>query len=240
MSYKRKTYRFPNAVEVEENHNGRYGAPGQKRKEKQSVTPEQMEKKNQRNREDRCRRKLRNNFRVSDYYVTLTYAKDARPSDMEAAKRDFDRMIRILRREYAASGMMLKWIRNIEVGSRGAWHIHMVLNRVPGTDIILGQAWTHGRVYFQMLHEKGEFRALATYLTKTPKTDPRLAASSYSSSRKLPIPEPEVKILKQRTWGKVRIPDGWFLDKESFWEGNDPVTGWPCRRYTLLRYHRRC
>ena len=49
MAHKRKTYRYRNAVEVEEYHTGRYGAPGQKRKEKAKPTPEQMEKVNQRN-----------------------------------------------------------------------------------------------------------------------------------------------------------------------------------------------
>ena len=42
MAYKRKTYRYKNAVEIEEYHTGRYGAPGQERKGKSKPTPEQM------------------------------------------------------------------------------------------------------------------------------------------------------------------------------------------------------
>ena len=252
MAYKKRVYRFRNAIEVEMYHSGRYGAPGQGRQKKQKPTPEQMERKNQRNREDRCRRKMREHFRENDYYVTLTYTRDARPPDMEAAKQDFNRMIRRLRREYA--GKEMKWIRNIEVGTKGAWHVHMVLNRIPDLDVILQQAWPHGRVFYQLLHQRGEFRDLAAYLTKTPKTDPRLKETSYSSSRNLPIPEPEEKVIGSGTWRKkIHIPEGWYLDQESYWEGINPVTGYPSRRYTLLRlpedkrksagsgtYHRRC
>lgn len=234
--YKRKTYRFPNAIEVEEYHNGRYGAPGQRRQKRKKPTPEQVEKNNQRNKENVCRRKLREHFREGDYYVTLTYARDARPETMEEAKKDFSGAMRRIRRGYESEGHKLKWIRNIEVGSRGAWHIHLVINRIPGTDIIIQNAWTHGRVHYQMLYEKGGYRDLAKYMTKSKRTDPRVVESSYSTSRNIPIPEPKIEIVGSGSWKKNRkIPDGWYLDKESYWEGINPVTGYPCRHYTLLR-----
>ena len=44
MSYKKKIYRFKNAIEIEEYHTARYGAPGQKRIPKRTVTPEQVER----------------------------------------------------------------------------------------------------------------------------------------------------------------------------------------------------
>lgn len=247
--YKRKTYRFPSAIEVEEYHDGRYGAPGQPRQKKRKPTPEQVERKNQRNKENACRRKLREHFREGDCYVTLTYAKDLRPPDMEAAKRNFSIFMRRIRKEYASAGHKLKWIRNIEVGSRGAWHIHLVINHIPGTDIILQDAWTHGRMHYQLMYEKGGYRDLAKYMTKSEKTDPRIKESSYSTSRNLPIPEPKVEIISAGSWrrGMKRvIPDGWYLDPDSYWEGINPVTGYPSRHYTLLRtkeekrYHRRC
>lgn len=241
MAYLRKTYRFANAIEVEEYHSARYGAPGQGRMPKQKPTPEQIQKKNQKKKEDTCRRKLRSHFSEHDMYVTLTYKKEERPPDMEAAKQDFGRLIRKLRKEYRDLGHDLKWIRNIEVGTRGAWHIHMVLNRIRDADIILQRLWTHGAVHIQLMNTDGEFRKLARYLTKTPATDPRLKEANYSTSRNLPVPDPEKKILAGKTWTqKPHIPEGWYLDKESFWEGVNPVTGFPSRHYSLLRYHRRC
>ena len=238
--YKGKRYYFRNAIEVEEYHTGRYGAPGMKREKKKKPTPEQIEKQNQYNREKKARRKLRANFDVHDYFVDLTYRRDARPPDMETAKKQFSQFIREVRKEYQKRGQELKWMRNIEVGTKNGWHVHLIINRIPDTDIILAEAWKHGKIYHELMYEKGEFRDLAAYITKTPKTDPRLRESSYSCSRNLPIPEPKEKIyLFWRTWKKIRIPKGYYLDQESVAEGENPVTGHRYRHYTLLRLERK-
>ena len=239
MAFEAKRYYLRNAIEVEEYHSGRYGAPGQKRAPKKKPTPERIEKINQRNKEKLARRKLRQHFDVNDYFTDLTYRREARPPTMKEAKEDFDKFIRKVRTEYRKRGYELKWIRNIEVGTKNAWHIHLVINRIPDTDVILARAWPHGRVSNQLIYEKGEFRELAAYITKTPKTDPRLRESSYSTSRNLPVPEPKKKTyLTWKTWGKVRIPKGWYLDKESFYEGVNEA-GYKYRSYTLLRIDRK-
>lgn len=125
MSYKSMRMRFRNVIEVYEYHTARYGAPEQKRQEKKKATPEQMKKRNQYNRERLARWKLRNNFDVDDYFSRLSYAIDKRPASMEAAKEDWKAFLQVLRREYKKRGAELKWMRNIEVGTRGAWHIHI-------------------------------------------------------------------------------------------------------------------
>ncbi len=243
MAYKKKVWRFRNAIEVTEYHSARYGAPGEKRSPKQKATPEQIERINQRNREATCRRKLRANFRENDYFATLTYAKDKRPEDMTAAKADYVRFIRAVRKEYQERGHPLRWIRNIEVGTRNGWHIHLVINRIPDTDVILAKCWRGGRVYSELLYEKGEFRDLAAYITKTPKTDPRLKETSYSTSRNLPVPEPEEKlIVRWDTWPQEprvdkRTAAVWYIDRESYHEGVNRF-GHRYRSYTLLRYRR--
>lgn len=238
MAYTRKTYRFRNAIEREEYHSGRYGAPGEKRRKKENPTPEQMEKVNQRNREKMARRRLRKYFRKEDLFVTLTYAPEKRPADMEAAKEDFRRFVAKIKPSYRKLGTELRWIRNIERGTRNAWHIHLVVNRIPDADLTVASAWAHGTVDLRPCHTAGEFRKLAGYLTKTPKTESRLKESSYSSSRNMPLPEPEKReVTRWDTWeeGEVRVPKGFYLDKESYHEGINPVTGFRYREYTLLR-----
>lgn len=235
--YKSKRWRFPNAIEVMEYHNARYGAPGMGRTKRKKPTREEMDKINQYNKERRCRHKLRQHFGVNDYFVTLTYRREARPPDMETAKQHFIKMMRKIRTEYHKRGCEVKWIRNIEVGSKGGWHIHMVINRIPDADILLRNAWPHGKAVLQLLYEKGEFADLASYITKTPKTDKRLRETSYSSSKNLPIPEPEEKVHPWKTWGKVRVPKGFYL--ESCHEGENPVTHHPYRMYTLIRIDRK-
>jgi len=240
MAYIEKRYRLGNVIEVEQYHTGRYGAPGQGRKKKKKPTPEQVARINQANKEKICRRKLRAHFNVGDYFTDLTYAKDARPPDMEAAKQHFREFMRIVRREYRKRGRELKWIRNIEVGQRNAWHVHLVINRIPDTDLIIRKAWKQGKVIIQNLTPDGEFKKLAEYITKSPVTEERLIESDYSSSRNLPITEPEKRVYKRwKTWKEnPKIPEGWYLDIDSLFEGENPVTGYPYRTYSLFRIQR--
>lgn len=239
MARKRKVIRFPNAIEIEEYHNGRYGAPGEKRMKKRKATPEQIEKRNQYNREKKARWRLRNNFDVHDYFTTFTFRKDERPKTMEEAQKIIGKATRKLRSEYRKRGHDLKWMRNIECGTKNGWHIHLIINRIPDTDIILSRTWNKGRVYNQLLYEKGEFAELAAYITKTPKTDPRLKEANYSTSKNLPVPEPEVKILWGKKWKKPKAWDGYYIDKNSLYEGINPVTGYRYRVYTMIRINRR-
>ncbi len=93
MSYAKLMYRSENAIDVSEYHTGRYGAPGQKRQKKKKATPEQIERQNQYLRERNVKWKLWDHFDVNDYFSTWTYRKDARPPDMETAKKDFKKAI---------------------------------------------------------------------------------------------------------------------------------------------------
>lgn len=239
MAYKKKIYKFRNAIEIEEFHTARYGAPGQKRAKKKKATPEQIEKRNQYNKEKLARHRLREYFKVNDYFSTLTYRREERPEEMDQAKQHFSKFIRKVRKEYRKRGFELRWLRNIEVGTKNGWHIHIVINRIPDTDLILAGAWEKGSVKNTLIYEKGEFRELAAYITKTPRTDSRLRETSYSSSKNLPLPEPEEKTYSYwKTWKEIKIQEGFYLDEDSFHEGVNPVTGYTYRVYTLLRIQR--
>lgn len=236
MKIAKKTYRYTNAIEVEEHLDGRYGAPGEKRKRKRKPTPEEMEKVNRHNREKWCRRKMRRWFSGKDLWVTLTYAPDQRPPDMAAAKKQFSAFRRRISERYRRRGYVLRWMRNIECGTKGAWHIHLLVTRIPDTDLILADCWPYGTVDMCPCHKRGNFRRLAAYLTKTPATEPRLRESDYDASRNLPLKKPETRQLcRWRPQEKIRIPEGFYLDRDSFHEGTNPITGCPYREYTLLR-----
>lgn len=137
MAFTKKIYRLKKGIEVEEYHSAKYGAPGQERRPKKKLTPEQMEKQNQTNREKKARRKLREHFQEEDYFSDLTYRKDARASGYGGRQEQFSKCIRQVRKEYRKRGYELKWIRNVEVGTKNGWHIHVIINRIPDTDIIL-------------------------------------------------------------------------------------------------------
>ena len=235
MAYERIKWAFPSAIEIEERHTARYGAPGEPRAEKRRPTPEEVQRINRKNKTRRCLRRLRQYFGKGDLYITLTYAKDKRPADMQAAKEDFRKLRRILGKEFKKAGITFRWIRNIECGSRGAWHIHLVMKRIPDADRTIEKAWTHGKVVWQSLYEEGSFRKLAEYITKTPASDPALSEADYNTSRNMPIREPRRTVIRwQDTWKAPRIPKGWRLDEESVEEGIN-LAGYRYRHYTLLR-----
>lgn len=234
--YQKKTYMLESTIEVEEYHSARYGAPGMPRRKRSKPTPEQMARQNRWNREKKVRRQMRFYFKPEDYFSTLTYRVDERPADMGDASRDLSDFIRIVRREYKKQGAELRWMANIEVGTRGAWHIHLVMNRIPDTDVIIARAWTHGVSINKLLYQRGSFAELAAYMTKTPETDRRLRETRYTSSRNMPLPDPEIKLYRRPktfTNRDIKVPKGWYLDKASIREGVNPVTGYPYRSYAM-------
>lgn len=236
--YRRIIYTFENAIEVHEYLDGRYGARGSPRKKKKKATPEEMDKRNQWNREKLCRHRLWMYFQEShDKFVELTYDKKERPASMEVAKDHFKKFIREVRKEFRKRGYEVYWIRNIEVGTRNAWHVHMAINRIPDIDLILDKAWPYGQVTPKTMYKVGSPAKLASYLTKTPKTEPRLKESNYSTSRNMPLPEPE-----KETFYRMREPkekEGFYIEKETFYEAKNKYTGYLYRHYTYIRLHRR-
>lgn len=248
MGVKRKTYRFRKneVIEVEEFHDGLYGAPGKRRKEKRTPTTEQMRRANALEKARRCRRKLLEYFQSGDVFATWTYRVDERPGDMQGALTDFRRAIRIVRREYKKRNRELFWIRNIERGTKGAWHIHLVINQIGDTEAILQQAWQKGGTYVcdirKSRYYSEDFSDLANYITKDEHTvekkkdgnsgKPRLSESSYSTSRNMPLPPPKVDTLVH--WKKEARPKKGYRIIGLF-EGVNPVTGFLYRRYTMVR-----
>lgn len=249
MGVKRKTYRFRrnDIIEVEEFHDGRYGAPGERRSAKRKPTPEQVQQVNAREKAKRCRHRLLEYFTGGDLFATLTYEVGKRPENMEEALKDFSRMMTKVRKEYKKRGKELFWIRNIERGTKGAWHIHLVINETGDTASILEEAWRKGGIYICTLKNNSrlyspDFAQLASYMTKDEHTvelkndgqraKRRISESSYSTSRNMPLPEPKVDKLKR--WKNVVTPKkGYVIDR--IYEGVNPVTGYLYRRYTMVK-----
>ena len=250
MATKRKRYSFRRGkiIEVEEYHDGRYGAPGVPRKKRKKPTKEQMIQINLLNKAKKARRKMLEYMDVGDYFATWTYEENARPQDMQTALTHFKKAMRKVRTEYKKRGYEVFWFRNIEQGTRGAWHIHLVINRIPGTVSILESAWEYGGTYSVKIkkskHYDEDFTKLANYMTKNEHTivykedgtqaKSKIKEASYWTSKNMPVQKPkEDKLLR---WKELVVPKkGYYIVKDSFYEGINPVTGYPYRRYTMIR-----
>lgn len=173
MAKKRNTWELRNGdvIYVEEHHDGMYGAPGEKRSKKAKPTKEQMQKVNAMNKKKRARMRLLQYFNTGDCFATWTYDEKKRPGDMKEALAHFQKAMRYVRREYKKRGRELFWIRNIEKGTKGAWHIHLVINEIGDTLSILERAWEHGVTYCSAIKKNSkvydeDFSKLASYITK--------------------------------------------------------------------------
>lgn len=225
--YERKIYRFADSQEIELRHSGRYGAPGQKRQKRKKPTPEQIAQQNQRNREKYYRRLIKWNFRPEeDYWVTFTYRKESRPESRKEANKKMENFRECMKRLYKKAGIEMKWICITEIGSKGAVHHHMIMNRIPELDKSLEKKWKHGHVCMKILYKDGDFRELAQYLCKQ---------SRVTRSRNLVEYEPEIRPMKRGTWPEeIKVPKGYYLDKNSVVEGIN-MFGYRYRHYTIRK-----
>lgn len=248
MSTRRTTYRLRNGdvIDVCECHDGNYGARGMPRQKRRKPTPEEMEKINQYNKARRARLKLLMYFNPGDIFATWTYEKRKRPPSMKKALKHFQKAMRYVRKEFKKRGRELYWIRNIERGTKGAWHIHLIVNEIGDTVSILQKAWEHGGTWSTQIKKDSkicdeDFTKLANYITKSEKTvylkadgtpgNPRLKEANYSTSRNMPLPEAKKKRLVH--WQKkVKVKKGYYIVR--IHEGTDPI-GYNCRRYTMIR-----
>ena len=254
--HRKQVYKYSNYIEYSYSYAGRYGAKGEKRAPRRKVTPEQMKKQNQRNRERECLRIMRANFFPEDLWVTLKFPKGTRLSVKEVKKirKDF---FESLRRNYKKRKQKLKFMYRIEIGERGGVHFHFIVNRIegdgPGTDILIRKLWKkYGTVHFTPAYEDGGFKALAEYLVK-PLPDVMTGQltlfgdeeeakiyKSYGRSRNLIVPEPEEHVYTRRTVRRLveegpQPTPGYYIDRDSIVSGVNPYTGMSYLRYVEIR-----
>lgn len=256
----RRKYRMPNTIEVQEFNS--HKCPGDaKRKEKTGETPERMKRNNQKRKERECSRMVEKYFNDDDNVMTLTYAEEKRPKDMQECLKHFQSLVAYLRREYAKRFYELFWIRNVEVGPANAWHIHMIVNRIDGTEFLINDWWTakFGGVYNQYLKnltaqgaDIGQYMAKTPFSTQMEEEDQkgqdkkekkpnghRVVQTSWNHSRNIRKVQPEDKIISGHSMhDEPRCPKGWYMDKDSYYEGEN-ADGYPYRTYTFRRIKKR-
>ena len=237
----RRKFRMRNSIEVQEFNSAKCPGPNKTRRPKTEQTPERVARNNQRRKQREAARMVEEYFNDDDLVLTLTFRKDQRPADMEEAKGIFRKFYTYLKKEYAKRYYELFWMRNIEVGPKKGWHIHMIVNRIEGAEFLIKDFWRqYGGVYVQYmqdLHDQG--KDIGEYISKAPITCDRVTETNWSHSRNIhKIPGEDKIISGHRMTDRPRVPRGWYLDKESFYEGTN-ADGYPYRTYTLRRLQKR-
>lgn len=217
----KRIYRFRDSNEVEVGWMGER-PPGEKRQPRRKRTPEEVQKQNQRNRVNALRRKIKANFAENDYWVTLTYRVESR-KPVDGVKKDVGDFLKRLRRWYRKVGQPLKFIYRVEIGIRGAVHVHFLVNRIEGCDMKIKELWQQGRPSFKFTYEEGGFQRLAEYIAKEPEADG--VEIRYSASRNLIIPQPEVREYQKLNVDDPKPSKGYYIDPESVVRGTNPFSG---------------
>ena len=142
-----------------------------------------------------------------------------------------------MRKIYKAEGKELKYVETAEVGERGATHLHMVVNDIDQRKI--SRLWKYGFVNIKPLDSTGQYRKLANYFIKyyqkTRGTSDQIQKKAYNCSRNLIRPEPKKRVMSgKRIREVIRVPKGWYLDKETKASGVN-ADGYEYLRYTLVR-----
>ena len=234
-------------IEVERYYTSRYGSRGQTRSERVRPTPEEQLRINNRIAETKLRRLINANFTEGDYHVVLSYkrARGEPHRERDEMREDAARFMRLLRREYRDRGMELKYIHVPEVGTKGARHHHLIVNKSEVE--ILQRCWPHGRIHVNPLDGSGNYKDLAAYLIKYSSRkhpeDEKLSGKRWNASRNLIHPEPVKKIISSRSWyrAEAKVPRKYqsthIVDKDSIQVGihNPEYSGYGYFRFTLVQ-----
>ncbi|MCI1959161.1 MAG: hypothetical protein LKJ25_06015 [Clostridia bacterium] len=205
-----------------------------------SLSPEQIEKINEANAKRKATREINANFKGGDYHLVLTYKKELRPTP-KFAKKYIKKFLRALRKEYKKIGSELKYFQVTEYKNK-AIHHHLVINSVEGVSIdkVVNRLWNYGRVKFSILDDTGQYKQLAEYLIKeTSKTFREKDGGQmqrWSCSKNLIIPKPKVEKINAKTWSDNPKPKkGYYIEKDSVYNGTNPFTGGIYQRYTMIK-----
>lgn len=210
---------------------------GRKRSPRMNPTTEQQKKINDRHLVKRLTRLLNANFNGDCWYVTFDYKKECRPKDAEELHEHEQKLLRKLRKVFKKEKLTFRYVWTAEIGKRGGSHIHIVISAIDPRK--LRDIWEYGWTTIKPMDRSGQYRKLAEYFIKyfqkTRDTDEQLQKKSYNPSKNLIRPVPKATPMKGNRFSKeIKIPVGWYLDKESLREGIT-ADGYEFIYYTLIK-----
>lgn len=237
--YVKKVYDLGWVKEISKYYPGNYGAPGRKRGPKRKRTPEDIARQNKTNREKKVQRLIMANFHEGDWHLILKYKKELRPESYAEAKKQVQKFLAEMRKEYKKAGHPFKYIYVTERGKQGACHHHLIIEDIAAPELntkkMVLKHWQYGSKAFIPLYEDGEFENLAEYIVKK-ETKEEQDGCTYSRSRNLVVPEPQREVIHRKRWQREPKPEkGWYIVPDSLVNGENPVTGYPYQHYTMRK-----
>ena len=236
MGYWNRKIRAGKTIEVYNSYTKNVG-----RKEalaRRKVSPEEIEKVNERNAEEKLTRLINANFGKGDTHLVLTYFRQVRP-EPEEAKMNLSKFLRGMRKECKKLEVELKYIHVTEYLTKSIHH-HLIINTsdIPDALKLIRKCWKYGNPKITPMDGTGQYKKLAGYFIKETKKvykGSKGQRQRYTPSRNLVRPEPKWKIMKRNRWPtNPKPPRGYYVDPDSIYNGVNPFTGREYQKYTLI------
>ena len=178
------------------------------------------------------------NFEEGDFFATFSFKKEERPDTYEELIKCKDKLIRELRKAYRSKGRELKFVYVIEIGKRGAAHIHMVLKSIDTK--VLKRCWDRGYIHINLLDSTGQYGDLASYLVKEKgrRKMEQCGGKTYSASRNLKKPIIKKQVIWNRDFFRedARSRKGYYIDKRHDEENGGIRKGYTMTGYPFMEY----
>lgn len=238
MGYMRRKASVKNVKYVKEYYTGRYQPTGETRRPRRKPTKASVREANRKRALDHLTWELNENFDVDDWWATLTYRPPmSKTRSFDEIKADLKQFMRRMGRACKRAGVEFKCKYAIEVGPKGARHIHMVINRMDAA--LIRAAWTFGNVNLSAVYpqtDKGTYDEIAAYMIKDSDKTRKVLGNDriprYSGTRNLRKPQVETAPIVR---GKLREDKPWC--PKGYRVVQDSVTCYENEYgYTVLEY----
>lgn len=188
----------------------RHGTKGQVfRSGNENRTSPSQETVNDRNKIERFAILANANFDTGDYFVTFTYKSENRPSGIDEARKQWNKVLRRIRNGYKKQGAEIKYLWCLE-HKKYAWHYHLLCNNEINS-ALFSSVWEYGKVHTENLDSR-EYHTVGEYMMKEQyiKEEKTKTQRCYGSSRNLIRPEADITILENDHWNENPEVDKYY------------------------------
>ena len=237
MSFVKEIFRAPGIIEIKRFHSWNFGRSFRRNKNI-NITPESMQKANERRSREKLYRLIATNFKRDDVRLDLTYAGEE--PDGETAIKRLKAFIRKLRALYKTHNQELKYIYTTEHRGHRIHH-HLLINSIGLSRDEINSCWKYSLFGYRAMRfydgAPSDARALAEYFTKetskTMKDEDSIQRVRYVASKNLKTPDVTKVKIYTRSWKeRPYVRKGYqIVDLENGFT-ND---GYPFQRYTMVK-----
>ena len=235
MAYVKRIIEGGNVRIVRKHFSTRYGRRGVPRGMKINPTPEKQKERNKRRAEEYQSMFIPANFDIGDYYFTLTYSTDNRPSEFKEAHGNMTKYLHKVQRIMKRNGVVIKIFAKTEMTPTGSFHHHIIMS--GGISMgILWDKWVFGNIKdFQKIYSIDDMK-LANYIVKGEGAKHKVAAGKIFKTKNLVKPRVETEIVKSSSWTpNPKDTKDYNVVIDSVYDYDDIYTGFPAQFYIMVK-----